>query len=200
MEDLVRWLSTQLDTDAEKARTACEYASPDWHLDEEFGETVLWWPPEPHIAEKEREKGLPVVSDRWRGETVGRRIAPHIAEWDPARVLREIDSKRRTLIRCEEEMLSGIPRLVHFAKQTVREMAAVYEQRPGYEAAVRSFLDRPAPREEQRPERARQAPPAKVTDPDELPMAPGCEHWRREHRADLCPMAVCKRCRFLERL
>jgi hypothetical protein len=91
----VRWLGTQLDTDAEKARTACEYASPEWHLDEEFGETVLWWPPEPHIAEKEREKGLPVVSDRWRGETVGTRIAPHIAAHDPARVLREIEAKRQ---------------------------------------------------------------------------------------------------------
>ncbi|MDX2697583.1 DUF6221 family protein [Streptomyces ipomoeae] len=177
MEDLVRWLNTQLDTDAEKARAATQGK---WVWSREF-----------------------VTPPGYHHRTVGPLEpgdAAFIAANDPARVLREINAKRRTLIRCEEEMLSGIPRLVHFAKQTVREMAAVYEQRPGYEAAVRSFLDRPAPREEQRPERARQAPPAKVTDPDELPMAPGCEHWRREHRADLCPMAVCKRCRFLERL
>jgi hypothetical protein len=67
-------------------------------------------------------------------------VAVHIATFaDPARVLREIDAKRRTLIRCEEEMASGVPRLTHFAKQTVREMAAVYEDRPGYEAALAAF-------------------------------------------------------------
>ncbi|MGP4030068.1 DUF6221 family protein [Actinomadura sp. 3N407] len=46
----------------------------------------------------------------------------HAARWEPARVLREIDSRRRTLVRCEEELLSGIPRLVHFAEQTLRDM------------------------------------------------------------------------------
>jgi hypothetical protein len=32
------------------------------------------------------------------------------------------------------------------------------------------------------------------------PPAVGCEHWRREHRTDLCPMGHCGRCRYLERL
>lgn len=62
--------------------------------------------------------------------------ALHIAEWDPARVLREIDARRRTLIRCEEAMVSANPMLVHFAKQTVREMALPYKGRPGYAEAV----------------------------------------------------------------
>jgi hypothetical protein len=66
-------------------------------------------------------------------------VGGHIVRHDPARVLREIDAKRRTLIRCEEAMLSSMPGLRHFAKQTVREMAAVYADRPGYEAALNAF-------------------------------------------------------------
>lgn len=57
---------------------------------------------------------------------------------NPARVLREIDARRRTLIRCQEEMLSGIPRLAHFAKQTLQEMALPYADRPGHAEAVAS--------------------------------------------------------------
>lgn len=50
----------------------------------------------------------------------------------PVRVLAEIAAKRHTLVRCQEEMLSGGPRLVHFAKQTVWEMSAPYAGHPGY--------------------------------------------------------------------
>ncbi|WP_275558459.1 DUF6221 family protein [Streptomyces sp. 5-6(2022)] len=96
-DGLVEFLRARLDEDEQIARRACEYAEAEWRLDEEFGETVLWWPPEPHIAEKEREKGLPVVSDQWRGQTIDSRIAPHVARHDPARVLREIDAKRETV-------------------------------------------------------------------------------------------------------
>lgn len=144
MEDLVRWLGAQLDTDAEKARAACEYASPEWHLDED-GETVLWWPPEPHIAEKEREKGLPVVSDRWRGETVGTRIAPHIAAHDPARVLREIDARRKLVERYERALenrrahpddlaSAGALLALHGA---VKLLALPYADRDGYQESWR---------------------------------------------------------------
>lgn len=51
---------------------------------------------------------------------------PHIARHDPSRVLADVDSRRRTLVRCEEELLSGIPRLVHFAQETLRDMARPY--------------------------------------------------------------------------
>ncbi|MFF9002640.1 hypothetical protein ACF1GW_35545 [Streptomyces achromogenes] len=30
-----------------------------------------------------------------------------------------------------------------------------------------------------------------------MPTAPGCENWRRDHRADVCPMDTCQRCRYL---
>ncbi|WP_433225559.1 hypothetical protein [Actinomadura formosensis] len=46
--------------------------------------------------------------------------------WEQARVLCKLDSRRRTLVRCQEELLSDIPRLVHFAQVTLRDMARPY--------------------------------------------------------------------------
>ncbi|MFE3452400.1 DUF6221 family protein [Nonomuraea sp. NPDC059194] len=51
---------------------------------------------------------------------------------DPRRVQRDIEAKRRILVRCQEEMLSGIPRLVHFAKQTLWEMAQPDADHPDF--------------------------------------------------------------------
>ena len=62
-DDLVQFLRDRLDEDEEAARTASKYASAEWHVDEEYGETVLWWPPEPRVAEAERRLGMRVVSD-----------------------------------------------------------------------------------------------------------------------------------------
>lgn len=138
MDDLVQWLRAQLDEDERIARTACEYASPEWRLDEETSETVLWWPPEPHVAEQERKHGLPVVSDQWRGMTIdagGARLAPHIARHDPARVLREIDAKREVLRLAErahdyhETFLNGFAAAMEGA---LRLFALAYADRPGY--------------------------------------------------------------------
>lgn len=138
--DLARWLGEQLDEDERIARRACEYAEAEWRLDED-GETILWWPPEPRVAEKEREHGLPVVSDLWRGQTIGsggERIAPHIAEWDPARVLREIDAKRQLLGLYAEVAANDVDD-VEYANGwanalgvAVRLLAAPYSDRPGY--------------------------------------------------------------------
>lgn len=100
VDELVAFLRARLDEDEQVARRACEYAEAEWRLDEEFGETVLWWPPEPHVAENERRHGLPVVSDQWRGQTIasgGERIAPHVARHDPARILAEVEAKRGML-------------------------------------------------------------------------------------------------------
>jgi hypothetical protein len=132
VEDLVRWLSTQLDAEEAAARAARQDGGDCWELIahergdgaiyDDMGNPVLEYDTDP-------ESGLPTRHDL---NPLGARQAAFIARHDPARVLREIDAKRRMLIRCEEEMLSGIPRLVHFAKQTVREMALPYADRPGY--------------------------------------------------------------------
>jgi len=145
MDELVAWLGVQLDEDERIARAACEYAEAEWRLDED-GATVLWWPPEPRVAEKEREKGLPVVSDRWRGQAIessGARIAPHVAEWDPARVLREIDAKRQALAHyarvCQLTKDGDEAYLLAegaVAKQ-IQIMATAYDHRPGYKESWR---------------------------------------------------------------
>jgi len=140
MDDLVQWLGAQLDEDERIARRACEYAEASWRLDED-AETVLWWPPEPRVAAKEREHGLPVVSDRWRGQAIapgGERIAPHIASHDPARVLREIDVKRQLLARYEElRAASKEQGLIgdvteEYQDFLLRLLALPYADRPGF--------------------------------------------------------------------
>lgn len=145
MDDLVQWLRAQLDEDERIARAASEYAEPVWRLDED-GATVLWWPPEPHVADKEREKGLPVVSDRWRGQTIessGHRIAPHVAEHDPARVLREIEAKRRILAeivprmnemddQIDAEFGSPSVPIEYESEKLLCLLALPYSDRPGY--------------------------------------------------------------------
>lgn len=80
VEDLAQWLRAQLDTDVERATTAAEEYGADWYYNDDFGYV---------LARRERDMvatGSQDFLDRPQGE--------HIAEWDPARVLREIDAKR----------------------------------------------------------------------------------------------------------
>lgn len=123
MDDLVQWLTAQLDEDERIARGA---GGDSWRRQDHPSDTVAIYD----------SKGEPVVYDEgWPTEEQ----AEFVAEWNPARVLREIDSKRRTLVRCQEAMLAANPMLVHFAKQTVREMALPYADRRGYEEALAAF-------------------------------------------------------------
>lgn len=79
MDELVRWLGEQFDEDERIAREAGGLA---WSRPEDPGDPAA-------IRDSERERV--VYDEGWpsEGQTV------HIAEWDPARVLREIDAKRR---------------------------------------------------------------------------------------------------------
>jgi hypothetical protein len=141
MDEMVQWLRVQLDEDERIARAACEYASPEWRVDER-NTTVLLWPPEPRVAEAERRKGLPVVSDQWRGVDVDSAgnagLARHMSEHDPARVLREIDAKRQALdhyARICGHTKSGDQAYVlaeGAVAQQVKIMASGYSHRPGY--------------------------------------------------------------------
>lgn len=116
----VTFVRARLDKDAEVAREAGRMRGGDvWeaHDNDDWPMTVT--------GRSYPDGGIVDVVDPDDNET-----CHHIARHDPARVLAEVDAKRRTLIRCEEEMLSGIPRLVHFAQQTVREMALPYADHP----------------------------------------------------------------------
>ena len=134
MDDLVEWLRAQLDEDERTARAV--RAPHDWHQgpgddpDWTNSEMVLMWPPEHHT---------PYEQDKhWRGLTVeGPELAAHIAEWDPARVLREIDAKRRILYLAEH-----LPQLTATTdlfdnnrdawREVIKQLAVGYADRPGY--------------------------------------------------------------------
>lgn len=94
MASLVHFLRARLDEDEMGVRALTvphEWHTgpgddPDW-TDEEL---VCMWPPEFHT---------PFEQDKhWRGLTVsGPELAAHIARYDPARALRAIEAKRRTV-------------------------------------------------------------------------------------------------------
>jgi hypothetical protein len=131
MDDLVRWLTTQLDEDERIARAV--RVPSDWHQgpgdDPEWtiDEMVCMWPPEFHT---------PYEQDKhWRGITIeGPELAAHISEHDPARVLREIDAKRQIVDRYawlrEHGDTGG-------AAWVLQALALPYADRPGYQESWR---------------------------------------------------------------
>lgn len=135
MADLVRWLNTQIDADDQAALA--------WPPDQRVWEARPGAPGVQHSLEWD---GFVCVEGSyeygWERIKIARdddpTLAVHIAEWDPDRVSREVDAKRRTLIRCQEAVLAASPMLMQFAEQTLREMALGYSHRPGYAEAVAS--------------------------------------------------------------
>ncbi|MEU2730085.1 DUF6221 family protein [Streptomyces griseoviridis] len=133
MDELVEWLGAQLDEDERIARAAGGDA---WRRQEHASDTVAIYD----------SKGEPVVYDEgWPTEEQ----RAHIAAYDPARVLREIDAKRRVLrdlasaevaLRATEpgrgphELMTGA---TNSWRAVVKVLAAVYADRPGYLAEWR---------------------------------------------------------------
>ncbi|MFF1416541.1 DUF6221 family protein [Streptomyces sp. NPDC058280] len=98
MDDLVEFLRARYDEDAEAARKAAEGhgGTPAWRPE------VLADPDYPaqpvlHIGDRTILAGLPGDEDPFRADEL-----VHIARHDPARILREIDAKRRALDHYEE--------------------------------------------------------------------------------------------------
>lgn len=142
--DLVQFLRDRLDEDEAVARGTT--MPLDWHQgpsddDPEWAgdEMVLMWPPEFHT---------PYEQDKhWRGLTADPAgLAAHIARYDPARVLREVEAKRKitechepwvagngdTICgRCGREHIDGRPG-GHFPCQTLRLLALPYSDHPDY--------------------------------------------------------------------
>ncbi|MFF8485188.1 DUF6221 family protein [Streptomyces antibioticus] len=126
MRDLVQWLRAQLDDDERAARRAGDSFR-------QIGETGV-------IVAVEGDRAEECASANWAG------IAEHIVAHDPARVLREIEAKRRIMEchepwvagngdticgRCGREHIDGRPG-GHFPCQTLRLLALPYAHRPGY--------------------------------------------------------------------
>ncbi|WP_406227378.1 DUF6221 family protein [Streptomyces anthocyanicus] len=87
MDELVQWLSAQLDADQAKAQAIGEET---WEA--RYVDSVNDYPDTATVR-------LPGGDDVAVMERYSMRDAEHIAAWDPARVLREIDAKRRIVDR-----------------------------------------------------------------------------------------------------
>lgn len=128
MDDLVQWLRAQLDEDERIAREATERQPYDeWDAvgagDDDDVSRSHW-----EVVKIARMSPTPAA----------RSLALHIAEWDPARVLAEVDAKRRIIDLhkgvndyCAECDLvrSNYP---YHPCTTLRLLALPYADRPGY--------------------------------------------------------------------
>lgn len=131
---IVEFLRARLAEDERKARAACEHTDSAWRVDGD-GETLLFWDPMPDT---------PGTS-----QTLGHRIVPHVARHDPARVVAEVEAKRRILVRhhpskmapwapagcegCGTEGDGDDPITEHIDEcPELRDLAVVYADHPDY--------------------------------------------------------------------
>lgn len=123
MDDLVRWLGEQLDEDERIARAA---TPGPWKLARQRG--VEWVSSAEYWAVADCSDADPA-----------RENAEHVAEWDPARALREINGKRR-IVQLLAETIEASENYkgpdyyegVAVCKKTLRLLASVYADRPSY--------------------------------------------------------------------
>jgi hypothetical protein len=128
-DGLVEWLRAQLDEDERLAREAL-------HADAVQPGT---WTTEHHNSEHHNEPNRCHIAEDRSGHywTVASEVfipnAEHIANFDPARVLAEVESKRLILELCEQSIIgfvdSGEREL---GVDTLRLLALPYQDRPGY--------------------------------------------------------------------
>lgn len=115
-EDLVQWLRVQLDADDRIARRAGDSFR-------QIGETGV-------IVATEGDRAEECASANWAG------VAEHIVMHDPARVLREIDAKRRLLYQFEQRgnsvRATVKPPTGGVWDDMLRLLALPYADRPGY--------------------------------------------------------------------
>jgi hypothetical protein len=128
--DLVQWLTAALDDDERIARAAAD----------ELGGTPLGaeWRYDDRSVETSRERDLVAVGSQ---DFMEPRVGAHIAEHDPARVLREIAAKRKRIALHQPEP-GQHPDFCGYDKHELpclplRLEAAPYEDRPGYQEAWR---------------------------------------------------------------
>lgn len=128
--ELTGFLRRCLSADEHVARKATKHASTEWHVDPD-GVTMLWWRPLKNFS------GLDPDADRWMGQKIeqaGDVIAPHIARWDPARVLAEVTLRKRLLDAYEAALTrpdtsEEVRRVLEW---TLRVLVAGYAGRDGF--------------------------------------------------------------------
>jgi hypothetical protein len=127
MDELITWLRAQLDDDERVARRA-GWNHPEWTYDREmFTVASDAWV----IAARKDRSGSPI--NDVDGE--------HIARWDPARVLAEVDAKRRILDMWADAQSAEFPDYwggyATALDDVVRQLALPCADRPGFRAEWR---------------------------------------------------------------
>lgn len=143
MDELVEWLRARFNEDERLARAAGSLSgiiaagSDQWRVSgSHTDDGGTYW----SITSTSPDLGrVPVVEMVGSGMSGGgahtEEVAAHIAEWDPARVLREIDAKRDLLRFAKgihdhhETFTTGVAARL---EQTLRLFALAYADRPGY--------------------------------------------------------------------
>lgn len=120
MDDLVQWLRAQLDEDERIAR-----ATHPVFLTWDYDDCVM------QIRDLGNGNELANVLPRHA-------YGEHMAEWDPARVLREIDAKRASVDDLAEFIHWGARKGLDYqegvdvCERTLKRLALPYADRPGY--------------------------------------------------------------------
>ena len=127
MDELVEWLRAQLEIDEEIARAAAHYEAGNWTTKGGHPVSVA-----DELVEQADTFERVVVFDEG---SPSEEQAHHIAEHDPARVLREIDAKRRIIGRINSHAAVMGWDEVH--GDVLRSLALPYADRPGYEESWR---------------------------------------------------------------
>lgn len=135
-DDLVRWLGEQFDEDERIARGATDGPWTRWQGGRLQGLGDLIHP----VLTPGQKPGAKaaIVTASWLD-------ADHIAEWDPARVLHEIEAKRRIVDHMARMLAAAVgdSEVDHYgaldaAEQTLLWFARPYAERPGYAEAIAS--------------------------------------------------------------
>ncbi|MES9522431.1 DUF6221 family protein [Streptomyces capoamus] len=164
MDELVRWLGEQLDEDERIARAAIEAAgdvpgAANWRFGNAYtdaDEEVTYWQITTMTPKVDGFGPVELVGSGMSGGGAHEpEIAQHAVEHDPARVLQEIDAKRRVLARHHaapippgNEWIALYPYCAAHAYEwpegsvvypvelkgcpELRDLAAAYSHRPGY--------------------------------------------------------------------
>ncbi|WP_143591216.1 DUF6221 family protein [Thermoactinospora rubra] len=148
MDDLTAFVRARLDEDERAARRAaevcgCHPPASSWIFDDEATDGRILVVDDPHPDVKRK------LGRRWNGTYNGLFTAEHIARHDPARVLREVEARRRLVGLTEymggwntEHDTQVTEHEIHSMRQAAHEMlrnlAAPYADHPDYQEEWRS--------------------------------------------------------------
>lgn len=149
MNKIVQFLEARLAEDEKAAQSAaglcgCHPPAPSWYYGDEAteGRIVVLDDPHPH---PQRPLPRPALNRRWHRTYRDLFAAEHITRWDPERVLKDVEAKRRILDAYVKEarvMERGHRSGWTEGGQAVREtflrlFAAVYAGHPDYDESWR---------------------------------------------------------------